>query len=102
MPSFDKTVVQQVQQLFVLYAKKGAFTLEEYSDVGTVYKHVQEALASDEHTLTDDDVKFVLTAINICSQRTAVEVQNYKLIASLFETLGESIKHILVEEESKE
>lgn len=102
MPSFDKLVVQQVQQLFLLYSKKGAFTLEEYGDVSTVYKHVQEALSSDELTLSDDDVKFVLTAINICSQRSPVEVQNYKLIATLFETLGASIKHLLEEEESKE
>ena len=86
----------RVRDLFVLYGKKGAFNLEEFSDVGAVYKNVAAALESADEAkevdLTKKDVTYVLSAINVCSQRAPVEVQNYKPIASLFDTLSEALK----------
>lgn len=86
----------RVRDLFVLYGKKGAFNLEEFADVGAVYKNVAAALEgadeAKEVDLTKKDVTYVLSAINVCSQRAPVEVQNYKPIASLFDTLSEALK----------
>lgn len=98
--------VSRSRDLFVLYAKKGAFELSEYCDVGSVFKNLSAALESaadaKEVSLGAKDVAYVLSAINVCSQRTPVEVQNYKTIANLFETFGEALKGVSgVEEESK-
>lgn len=88
--------ITRVRDLFVLYGKKGAFNLEEYSDVGAVYKNVTRAIEdandANEVELTKKDVTYVANAINVCSQRTAVEVQNYKPISILFDTLTALLK----------
>lgn len=86
----------RVRELFLLYSKKGAFLMEEYVEAGTVYKTIQallEAAEKDEDvSLEKKDAGYVLSTINVCSQRAPVEVQNYKPIAQLFETLSEAIK----------
>lgn len=89
--------VVQVRDLLTLYSKKSAFNIDEYVDVGSVYARVVEALgegksAEDDVTLESKDVRFVVATVNVCSQRTPVEVQNYKAIATLFENLEIALK----------
>lgn len=96
----DTVIVQTVdatraRDLLTLYSKKAAFILEEYVDVGGVFKNVSDVLTEDAGetvTLTKNDVSFLLNTINVCSQRTAVDVQNYKPIAALHESLTEALK----------
>ena len=85
----------RARDLFTLYSKKAAFVLEEYSDVGNVFKNLTDAVGEDAGEtveLSKTDVTYVLNAINVCSQRTAVDVQNYKPIAALHEALTEALK----------
>ena len=92
--------LKNTRDLFVLYNKKGLFDLSEYVDVSTVFKNIDTALNNlDDATATlldKKDVAYVLSAINVCSQRPTdqggVGVQNYKLISALFETLSEAYK----------
>lgn len=94
----------RTRDLFTLYSTKNAFKLEEYSDVGRVYKGVVDALEGAHTTgsLEVSDVRFILNAINTCSTRPiGVEVQNYKPIAALFESLSEALKKATDDEESK-
>jgi hypothetical protein len=95
-----------LRDLFVLYSTKNAFKLEEYADVGRVYKTLVDALANatTDGELSVNDVRYVLNAINTCSSRPiGVEVQNYKPIAALFESLSELLKKATEEdEETKE
>lgn len=98
--SLPQAVLTRACELFALYAKKGAFQIEEYSDAGAVYKRFVEA-AKDSTEVSDVDVKYVISAINVCSQRTPVEAQNYKPIADLLEALAQSIQPPQEEEEEK-
>ncbi len=94
--SLPVSVINRARELFVLYSKKGAFQIEEYADAGAVYKRLVEASqskeAADASDVSEIDVKYVISAINVCSQRTPVEVQNYKAISELLETLSVSLK----------
>lgn len=89
--SLPQTVLTRACELFVLYSKKGAFQIEEYVDAGSVYKRFLEA-AKESGEVSEIDIKYVISAINVCSQRTPVEAQNYKPIADLLEALAQSIR----------
>lgn len=86
----------RIRDLIALYLKKGGFEPDETVDVGTVYKNVTSAIkdldGESSAELTQKDVTYVLSAMNVCAQRIPVELQNYKPIASLFETLSELLK----------
>lgn len=105
MVSLTTATLTRSQELFVLYSKKAAFTLEEYADTGAVYKRVAAALEDSKESGSSDvsevDVKFLISAINICAQRCAVEVQNYRPISELLETLAKTLTPTQSEEEDK-
>ena len=85
----------RARDLLTLYAKKAAFVLEEYSDVGAIFKNLNEVLTEDSGEnveLSKTDVTFLVNMINVCSQRAAIEVQNYKPIAALHEAFSEALK----------
>jgi len=86
--------VKQMHDVMVLYSKKNAFTIEEYFDTGSVWKRlasiVEKTNKTDEFADVDEqDVKFVVNAIDVCSQRATVERQNYKPIYTLYDSLVE-------------
>ncbi len=88
-------VVSRARDLFVLYSTKSAFKLEEYADVGAVYKRLSDAAQGEEPAeVSETDVKYIISAINICAQRTPVEVQNYKPIADLLDALAKSLQPV--------
>lgn len=88
--------ITRIRDLITLYIKKGAFEADELIDVGTVHKNVSQAfkdLGDETHAeLSKKDVTYILNAMSVCAQRTPVELQNYKPIYTLFETLGELLK----------
>jgi hypothetical protein len=107
--SLKNSDAAQIRELFVLYSKKSAFNIDEYVDVGGVYKRVVDAIGEskspdDVVSLEKKDAAFIYTTMNVCSQRAPVEIQNYKAIASLFELLASLLKDMSVEdtEETKE
>ncbi|TMW56831.1 hypothetical protein Poli38472_006841 [Pythium oligandrum] len=103
MITLPAAVVSRARDLFVLYSTKSAFKLEEYADVGAVYKRLSEAAQGEEPTeVSETDVKYIISAINVCAQRTPVEVQNYKPIVDLLETLAKSLQPAEEEEEEEE
>ncbi len=87
-------------ELMKLFSVKASYQIEEYVDCGTVYKRLREAAESKETSVevSEIDLKYVLSAISICSQRTPVEAQNYKAIADLIELLTTTLKGADVEE----
>jgi hypothetical protein len=92
-------------ELMKLYSlKAGAFQIEEYNDCGAVYKRLREAAESKDETVevSEIDLKYVISAIAICSSRIAIEVQNYKPIASLLEELSAAVKSEDLEETKTE
>ena len=97
-------VVARARDLFVLYSNKSAFNLEEYADVGSIYKQILQALQTEEKTceLEDTHVKYIISAINVCASRTPVEIQNYKPIAELLEILSQALKPSSEEETKTE
>lgn len=99
--SLPQAVLARACELFALYAKKGAFQIEEYSDAGAVYKRFAEA-AKENTEVSETDVKYVISAINVCSQRTPVEAQNYKPIADLLAALSQSVQLPALEEVEEE
>ncbi len=101
MITLPASVITRARDLFVLYSTKSAFKLEEYADVGAVYKRLLEAAQGEEPAeVSDVDVKYIISAINVCAQRTPVEVQNYKPIAELLEALAKALQPA-EEEETK-
>lgn len=86
----------QLLELFVLYSKKNAFSIDEYGDVFTMYNKVREFLmklqsapdATAKLTVEQKELAYLVKVMDICSQRTPVEVQNYKAISSLYERLN--------------
>lgn len=94
----------RIRDLIALYVKKGAFEAEELVDVGTVHKNVAQVIKDLSDATSGDlskkDVMFILNAMSVCAQRSPIELQNYKPIYTLFETLGELLK--ASDEESKE
>lgn len=92
--SIPFSIATRIRDLFVLYAGKSAFKLEEYSDVGGIYKRFVEVLSKEQESVevSETDCKYVLSAINVCSQRIPVEVQNYRAISELLEVLAKSLK----------
>lgn len=87
--------VAQLLELFVLYSKKNAFTIEEYGDVYTVYSKLKEFLVKNQATdktakleLEQKELGYLVKVMDICSQRAPVEVQNYKTISNLYEKLS--------------
>ncbi len=103
--SVNVSDVSKARDLLVLYGKKGAFELSEYVDVGKVYKTIIETLDSSVDKkrveMKTSDVNYIINAINVCSQRVPVEVQNYKTIGNLFESFATDLKKALVDDEEK-
>lgn len=103
--SLSGEILTRTRDLLTLYSKKSAFNLEEYVDVGSVFKRVSEAheTAQKEGSaeVAELDVKYVVSAINVCSQRVPTEVQNYKPIADLVEVLARALQQPVVEEEEE-
>jgi hypothetical protein len=95
----------RARDVLLLYSKKAAFNIEEYVDVGNVYKSiaskVEDAKETDSVDVPKQDILYVIQSMNVCAQRAPIELQNYKPIAALFETLGAIVKQA-EEEESKE
>jgi hypothetical protein len=117
--SIPLVTATSARDILVLYSKKTAFTIEEYADCGLVYKRISNVLEkqnNQDDVKTNDekdaksknatngkssksktvkldiaDVKFVVSAINVCSLRVPTEVVNYKAIADLLETLSEAV-----------
>lgn len=94
------------RDILVLYSKKTGFVIDEYADCGLVYKRISNVLENVDKNNDDNDtkssknkevmlaiadVKFVVSAINICSLRVPTEVVNYKAIAELLETLSTAL-----------
>lgn len=105
--SIKTSEAAQIRELFVLYSKKSAFNIDEYVDVGTLYKKlndlVSESKSSDELVnLEKSDATFIFNTMTVCSQRAPVEVQNYKVIGNLFDLLSELLKEVKLDEETKE
>lgn len=87
--------ITRARDLFLLYSKKAAFAIEEYSDVHSVFKRLTEALESAKGgsaEVTENDVKYIISAINVCANRTPIEVQNYAPIAELENSLKKAIE----------
>lgn len=86
----------QILELFVLYAKKNAFSIDEYGDVFTMYNKIKEFLVKCQSTqdttsklsLELKELAYLVKVMEVCSQRTPVEVQNYKTISVLFDKLN--------------
>lgn len=101
-------VVVAARDLFVLYSKKAAFTIEEYADCGMIFKNLQSAIddakKSDAKTadLTEQEIKYVVGAVNVCSQRVPTEVVNYKAIAELVEVFSAALPQAEEEETKSE
>lgn len=85
------SAVSRSCEVFMLYAKKGAFQVEEFTDAGAVYTRLTSALKDSEGKssvdVTEIDVKYVVNVIDVCSQRTPVEARNFKPIADLLTSL---------------
>jgi hypothetical protein len=96
--SFPATIITRARDLFILYSKKAAFALEEYGDVHAVYKRLTEAVEASTESgsaeLSEQDIKYIVSAMNVCATRTPVEVQNYKPIGELLDVLGEALKPV--------
>ncbi len=95
----------QIRELFTLFSKKGAFVLDEYVAVGTVFSALTELIKDikEPETLVSMDkekASFIYNTMTVCTQRTPVEVQNYKAIGYLFDLLADLLKED-AEEESK-
>lgn len=101
--SLPVAVIARSRELFVLYSKKAAFQIDEYSDAGAVFGRLTEA-AKLENTadVSEQDVKYIVSAINVCAQRVPLESQNYKPVAELLEVLTASITPPTEDEETKE
>lgn len=100
--SLPTSVITRARELFTLYSKKGAFQIEEYADAGAVYKRLTDAgQGEDQVDVTEVDVKYIVSAINVCSTRVPTEVQNYKPISDLLDTLSSALKALGDEEETK-
>lgn len=103
--SLPAPTLSRCRDLFLLYSQKNAFKIDEYADAGAVYKRLVSAVESTESDgsaeVSETDVNYVLSAINVCSQRVPTEVQNYKPIAELTESLAKALKPA-DEEETKE
>ena len=86
----------RIRDLISLYLKKGAFEADETIDVGTIYKAVTGTIkdlgAETTASLSVKDATYMLSAMNVCAQRIPIELQNYKPIFSLFETLSALLK----------
>lgn len=95
----------QLLELFVLYAKKNAFSIDEYGDVFTMYNKIKEFLVKCQSAqdvtlkldLENKELAYLVKVMEVCSQRTPVEVQNYKGISVLFDKL----KNLLPKEEKE-
>jgi len=103
--SLSASAIARVRELFVLYSKKGAFTIEEYSDVGAVFKQIASAFETVQTeksaTLEEQSVKFIINTVNVCSTRVPTEAQNYKAIIEVLDVLTKAIEPVIELEESK-
>ncbi len=101
--SLPAAVIARSRELFVLYSKKAAFQIEEYADAGAVFARLTAAAKTEGPAdVSEQDVKYLISAINICSQRVAIEAQNYKPVAELLEVLTAAVKTEEVEETKEE
>jgi hypothetical protein len=91
--TLSTNTIVRARELLTLYSKKSAFNLEEYSDVGSVYTRLTEFAGKEgDVEVSEVDVKYLVNVISVCSARVPTEVQNYKPIADLLETLAVSLK----------
>lgn len=88
--------VTQLVELFILYSKKNAFSIDEYGDVFTMFTKLKEFVVKNQPTpdtsakltLEQKELNYLVKVMEVCSQRTPVEVQNYKAISNLFDKLN--------------
>lgn len=102
MPRFDTESVKTVHDLLVLFSSKAAFKLPEYEKVGNLFTRLEGAVADKQDVDVEvADVKFVVAIIDICSQRTPVGSENFRVVADLRDRLVELAKQCEDEEETK-
>ncbi len=80
--------VKVAVELLTLFAKRASFQLPEYEQVGGLFGRLAKFLEGAESADAEvdaslTDLKYVVSVINVCSQRTPVEVQNFRLVADL-------------------
>lgn len=98
----------QMQEVLTLFNTKGAFTLDEYVGVGTTFKVFADLLKdvdvndkSVSFQLEKKDVSLVFNALNVCTRRTPIEIQNYKALGMMFDRVSELVKQFDVDMEEK-
>ncbi len=103
MVQLEVSVASRVVELMLLFSKKASFHIQEYKNVGGVFERLSKALeeSQDPVDVSVADVKLMVGTINVCSQRTPVEVQNYRVIADLLDTLTEVLNTVGGDEETK-
>ncbi len=89
MVQLEAATITRVLELLVLFSKKAAFQLQEFERVGGLFQRFSKAAEAQEkfEDFPLDDVKIVISTINVCTQRAPVEVQNYRAIADLLDKL---------------
>ena len=98
----------QMLELFVFLSKRQqAFTIEEYVDVGNVYKKLSEVVKDVKDPeemldLTKPDLTFIHNTLVICAERVPVSVKFYKSIGTLYEHLSDLLKEPEAVSESKQ
>lgn len=91
MVQLELDVAKRVAEVMVLFSKKAAFLIQEFEQVGGAFVRLAKALDGAEGPIDVSlaDVGVMLGSIKVGSQRTPVEVENYRVIADLLDALKE-------------
>ncbi len=91
--------IDLIYTLYQLFAKRGSFQLDEYEGVYKVYSKIKnylielkshegkESINTVKLELTIDDLRFTLSVLKVCSQRTATDVDDMEKIVELYNKL---------------
>ncbi len=88
------SVVSQCVEVMLLFSNKAAFLITEYEQTGALFARLNKAVQSDMDVVDVEkqDLKFVLSSIDVCSSRKPVDVQNFRAIADLRDDVDKALK----------
>ena len=91
-------------ELVVMFHKKNGFQLVEFEAIGGLFTRLSKVVNGAEDKSVDlslDDVKLVISTIDVCSRRVPVEVANFRTVADLLSVLEKVTKDAEEQEETK-
>ncbi len=97
-------VANKALELIILFQSKNGFKLVEFEAIGGLFTRLSKVVNAADGEKVDigvEDIKLLISTVDVCSRRVPVEVANFRTIADLLDVLDSASKEVVDYEETK-